>query len=532
MIDIRKRPTFYMLHSIFRQRGQSLMEILVAVTVAGLIFMGIAALVYAGIVSGRASRENAFAQSLIVDMGSAVRGLSSQDWHSFWGSNGLVSYWAMDEATSTRIYEPVSGNNGTATTTVSWQTSANCKVGTCLSFDGSSQYADISSGASFNVSNISVSAWVWSGVTTAELTAVSRYDNVSPQNGNWLLGHGSSASTYRFLARIGGINYQAQSGTGFSTGAWNHIVGTYDGSVARLFVNGAERASSTISGSLAANTANVRIGNRVGNVNYWNGRIDEARIYNRALSQTEIQAMYNNPGKLYPQNLGGYWSMKEGTETKLGTGSANFLRWFTIDSVQRDSNDNITSTISTPDPSTVKVSYYVETPRRTISFSEYITRSETKVTVQTDWSGGAGEEGPIIQATTKFSTSSNIVSTTTGSIYLTAAATAGYLASAIFDTLNIGGAAYNYVLWQGSKPADTRVDFQFASSNSTAGPWTYVGDNCTTGTRYTNVLPNTVRRINAACHTGHRYFRYKVWLVSITGTATPIIDDIIIGWSP
>jgi len=110
----------------------------------------------------------------------------------------------------------------------------------------------------------------------------------------------------------------------------------------------------------------------------------------------------------------------------------------------------------------------------------------------------------------------------------------GSLVSSIFDTLSVGGAAYNYVLWQGSLPADTGVDFQFASANSPSGPWTYLGYDCTTNTRYSNVLPNVARRINAACHTNYRYFRYKVYLRSNPPgyELTPTVEDIVIGWSP
>jgi hypothetical protein len=109
--------------------------------------------------------------------------------------------------------------------------------------------------------------------------------------------------------------------------------------------------------------------------------------------------------------------------------------------------------------------------------------------------------------------------------------TSGWLESPIFDTRNIGGAAYQYVMWRGSLASGTSVDFQFASSNSASGPWTYVGGDCSPSSRYTNVLPGTPVRITQACHTGHRYFRYIVYLSS-TGAGTPIIQDIIIGWSP
>lgn len=109
--------------------------------------------------------------------------------------------------------------------------------------------------------------------------------------------------------------------------------------------------------------------------------------------------------------------------------------------------------------------------------------------------------------------------------------TTGSLESPIFDTRQIGGASYQYVMWRGDKPSGTSVDFQFASSNSTSGPWTYVGSDCLPSSSYSNVLFDTPLMITQACHTGQRYFRYLVKLNG-DGLNTPIIRDIILGWSP
>ena len=208
---------------------------------------------------------------------------------------GVVGYWHLDEATSTAAYD-ASGNTNTGTLTNSptWQSVSNCKAGACLSFDGSTQYVNVSTNPIFNVSEITISSWVISDITNAFRTAVSRYDDASPQSGNWMLGHGGTLSKYRFLIRIGSTNYLAESGDGFSTGSWHHLVGTYNGFVIKLYIDGIERASTTIAGSLSSNAINIRIGNRFGNTQYWDGKIDEVRIYNRALSATEILNHYND----------------------------------------------------------------------------------------------------------------------------------------------------------------------------------------------------------------------------------------------
>ncbi len=109
--------------------------------------------------------------------------------------------------------------------------------------------------------------------------------------------------------------------------------------------------------------------------------------------------------------------------------------------------------------------------------------------------------------------------------------TQGLLESAIYDTQKIGGVVFNYVMWRGQLAADTSVDIQLASSNNSSGPWTFVGPDCSAATYYRD-NPGVQQRLSAKCHSGHRYFRYKIYLNSTTGSSTPIVEDIIIGWSP
>jgi len=76
-------------------------------------------------------------------------------------------------------------------------------------------------------------------------------------------------------------------------GVWYHLVGTYDGSVQRLYVNGVLLTSS---GAVSFNTTefSAQIGCQVNGFNqYWNGNISSAKIYNRALTAIEILQNFN-----------------------------------------------------------------------------------------------------------------------------------------------------------------------------------------------------------------------------------------------
>ena len=111
----------------------------------------------------------------------------------------------------------------------------------------------------------------------------------------------------------------------------------------------------------------------------------------------------------------------------------------------------------------------------------------------------------------------------------------GYLDSSVYDTGVAGGAQLNSVIWQGDSPSGTNVRFKFAASNSSIGPWNYLGPGGTTSTDdyYGPVSPNVSYRLDYALHSDKRYFRYRVILISDQAQQkTPRIDDIIVNWSP
>ena len=111
-----------------------------------------------------------------------------------------------------------------------------------------------------------------------------------------------------------------------------------------------------------------------------------------------------------------------------------FTRYFSIENTSRnlcgasDITTNATSSCASgpgssgvaDDPSTQKITAIVTWPEsRSISKTQYLTRNINKVFVQTDWSAGPGQEGPITSENNQFATSTNInYTTTTGSIII------------------------------------------------------------------------------------------------------------------
>ncbi len=128
-----------------------------------------------------------------------------------------------------------------------------------------------------------------------------------------------------------------------------------------------------------------------------------------------------------------------------------------------------------------------------------------------------------------------------------ATSTLGYLTSSIFDTQDANGATLVSLIWKGSAPAGTGVNFQIAAATSTAGPWNYIGPSGDSSTYYSapctqningginvggGLAPeNTPICVNSSQFNNYRYYRYKAQLQSdLAQTQTPRIDDVILNF--
>lgn len=110
--------------------------------------------------------------------------------------------------------------------------------------------------------------------------------------------------------------------------------------------------------------------------------------------------------------------------------------------------------------------------------------------------------------------------------------TQGTLDSTPFDTGIASGAQLNSVVWQGTQPSGTSVEFQFAVSNASSGPWNFIGSDGTGNTYYTTTGPGVSTKLGYSLFNNFRYFRYRVVLVSNAAqTLSPTVTAVIVNWS-
>jgi prepilin-type N-terminal cleavage/methylation domain-containing protein len=222
---------------------------------------------------------------------------SSQIYHSL-GAD-IAGNWNFDEGSGTTALDS-SGYNNTGTimngafyTSDTPHKAAGQGAGKyALSFDGTNDYVDCGNGTSLNITGpLTISAWAKASSFSGRTIVGKKYPAADTEV--WELEVGGTNQFY-FAGSNDGVTYHISvgSGTGKSTGAWYHLVGVYDGSTAKLYVNGAlENTDNTVESSLTSTTGNVYVGRGYGS-GYYGGLVDEIQIYSRALTALEIQKLY------------------------------------------------------------------------------------------------------------------------------------------------------------------------------------------------------------------------------------------------
>jgi ribonucleotide monophosphatase NagD (HAD superfamily) len=212
--------------------------------------------------------------------------------------SGLVSWWRAEGSAS----DGVDSNNGTLLNGASF---ASGMVGQAFSFNGSYQCVQIPHAASLVASNYSIEAWV---KPLAQVSDPIDQDLIFGQSfGHCQLVARTGSSGVRLAFSFGTSHtsfYEAAATSEIPIGQFSHLAGTWDGTTLRLYINGVLNAQSTPHASPVDSGCSFYIGgfysptaDSCGYVGqFFNGLIDEASYYNRALSGAEIQSIYNAGG--------------------------------------------------------------------------------------------------------------------------------------------------------------------------------------------------------------------------------------------
>jgi fibronectin type 3 domain-containing protein len=202
---------------------------------------------------------------------------------------GLVAAYGFDEGAGATVSD-ASGNGNTGT--ISGATWTIGRSGNALLFDGVNDWLTIADSASLDVtSGVSLEAWVYpTALGTAWRTVLFK-----EQSGDLVYGLYANRNTTRPNGQVyvGGTARELDGTASLSLNTWSHLAMTYDGSTIRLFLNGTQVSQVARTGAVATSTGALRIGGNNVWPEWFAGRIDDVRVYNRALTTAQVQADMN-----------------------------------------------------------------------------------------------------------------------------------------------------------------------------------------------------------------------------------------------
>jgi hypothetical protein len=204
-----------------------------------------------------------------------------------------IGIWHFNASSGTEVAD-ASGHHHTGTLEGGAAWSAGRFQG-AVSLNGQSAAVKIPASSTLEPSNITVSTWL-----DATNPGSFRYVLAKGANGciaaSYALYTGPNGGLEFYVAGSQGASYgvSPEAGTGIWNGQWHNVVGTYDGSTVRLYLDGQQVGSGTAYGTPigypAVSSNDLLIGNFPGCAELgFRGRVDEVKLFDRAMSTTEIK---------------------------------------------------------------------------------------------------------------------------------------------------------------------------------------------------------------------------------------------------
>jgi len=199
---------------------------------------------------------------------------------------GMVGWWPGD-GNGTDLVE------GDTAVGADGATFAPGLIGQAFALDGLSSYFSAPDDPELNpTAAITVSAWV------KRSAFVGSYDPVVKKAGAASgyalefedIGRQERIKFWVYLDSVGWIASVLGPGAPVPLGSWTHLAGVFDGAAVRVYVDGVEASSAVATGAIVPSTSDLELGRDPSNTyRHYSGLIDDAAVYGRALSASEIK---------------------------------------------------------------------------------------------------------------------------------------------------------------------------------------------------------------------------------------------------
>ena len=201
--------------------------------------------------------------------------------------SGPIAHWRLDENTGTTATDAAGGdNNGTLTNGPLWTAG---RIGSALSFDGINDSVSVPDSPALDLTGaLTLSAWVNPAIATTS------YKSIMIKNYTYFMyASAPGCGNGGILAGLSGTPARVVCDTTpLAVNTWTHLAVTYDGAAVRLYRNGVLKSSAAVTGGPTVTAGTLQLGaSQYGE--HFKGKLDEARVYNRALSAAEVLALVN-----------------------------------------------------------------------------------------------------------------------------------------------------------------------------------------------------------------------------------------------
>ncbi len=199
---------------------------------------------------------------------------------------GLVAHWDMEEGHGT-VAGDASGNGHEAILSqAKWATT---RIGNfSLRFDGNNDYARIEDSSSLDAqSELTLSAWIYPD----NLAGGGSYPSIVSKSSAYRL-YAHTDRRVRFQVYNGSTSIVAKPQATMPNLEWTHVVGTFSGTQLKVYINGTLQKTVSFSGSINRNNNPLFLGARNQTRDFFDGKIDGVRIYDKALSAQEVLDLF------------------------------------------------------------------------------------------------------------------------------------------------------------------------------------------------------------------------------------------------
>lgn len=195
----------------------------------------------------------------------------------------IVAKWTINEKTGKTTKDEISKVEGKLNV-ATW---AEGIEGGALQFNGKDSYVEITEKTGLAGSEeMSISAWVSTeDIKNGQIVGIGKNGLYLDENNGWRI-------SFKIDNKNFGIEWGEERDPNMKK--WYHLVGTYNGSSIDIYVNGKKKKSLPKTGKLTIEDDSIYIGSSEGTSKFFNGKIDDVILFNKALTQQEVQALYES----------------------------------------------------------------------------------------------------------------------------------------------------------------------------------------------------------------------------------------------